>query len=435
MLIAILHMGRVCTELASWAAYVAATERRYPLTIQWFGNDAQAVPHSSNRNRILRETPADFSGVLMLDADTVPHPRTVDIPLLGKDILLAPCPIWRPDDDYGPIVTNLVPYGAKEGNMDGATLPIGAPIVSRIKEGGTGCIWISNNVIRHPDMRAPFKFETDDDGITVIGEDHAFCRRATEAGFEIWGGMAYVMGHIKAINLTTCYDAFHPITGRKPEIVITGTGRNGSGYAASRLTVAGLPTGHESVFMYRGLDSAKERMGRAAQLRADSSWMAAPYLDDPFLENTLIVHQVRHPGKVLASWVREPTQTTPRYWHFLLEHLPELEKIEDEITRCAARYVLWNQMVELRGNGRIIYRWRLEDGEKGEKALLQTLIDREILPPGAMFRPYIPNKTANAHNQGAQPKFITLDQIQEPWRSHIHEMAERYGYENWEQEK
>ncbi|GAG26465.1 unnamed protein product, partial [marine sediment metagenome] len=157
-LIAILHMGQVCTELASWAAWVAANERRYPLTIKYFGADAEAVPHSSNRNRILRETSADSAGVLMIDADTVPHPRTADIPLLGLDVVLAPTPIWRPDDERGPILTNLVPLGAQSGNMDDATLPVGAPVVTKIKEGGTGCIWISSKVIQHPDMRAPFAF-------------------------------------------------------------------------------------------------------------------------------------------------------------------------------------------------------------------------------------------------------------------------------------
>ena len=435
VLIAILHMGQVCTEIASWAAWVAATERRYPLTIQWFGNDAEAVPHSSNRNRILRETPVNATGVLMLDSDTVPHPRTADIPLLGKDVVLAPTPIWRPDDEHGPILTNLVPYGAEGGNMDGATLPVGAPVVTRIKEGGTGCIWISHDVIQHPDMRAPFVFEADPDGVTKIGEDHGFCRKAWAAGFEVWGAMAYVMGHKKTINLTTCYDAYNPILGRKLQLVVVGTGRNGSGYAASRLKQAGLNTGHEAIFMYRGLEAAKERLSRATSIRADSSWMVAPYLDDSALDQSIIIHQVRHPGKVLASWIREPTQTTPRYWQFVLEHLPELEEIEDDVTRCAARYVLWNQMIELRGKDRILHRWRVEDGEQGDRAMLQALVDAEVLPPDAILRPYNANTGANAHGKGQEPRFILLDSIQEPWRERIHEMAERYGYEGWENEK
>lgn len=431
-MIAILHMGSICSELASWAAWVAATERRYPLTIQWFGKDAEAVPVSSNRNRILRETPSDFAGVLMLDADTVPHPKTADIPLLGKDIVLAPTPIWRPGDERGPILTNLIPYGADGGNLDGATLPVGAPTVMRIKEGGTGCIWISTNVIKHPDMRAPFAFIPDGDGVTQIGEDHAFCRRATEAGFEIWAGMGYVMGHNKSINLALAYEAFHPVKEARPLLIVTGTGRNGSGYAHSRLTNAGLRCGHESIFMYRGLGAAKERMARAPNIVADSSWMAAPHLDDPFLSKAVVVHQVRHPGKVLASWMREPTQTTPRYWQYLLQFLPELEQIEDDITRCAARYVLWNRMIEQRGQGRIVYRWRIEDGQQAEITMLSTLADIGLIDPNAVMRPFIPNQGTNAHNQGQEPRFVTPEQIQEPWKSAIEEMAEEYGYTDWE---
>lgn len=433
VMIAILHMGHVCSELASWAAWVAATERRYPLTIQWFGKDAEAVPVSSNRNRVLRETPKDFSGVLMLDADTVPHPRTADIPLLGKEIVLAPTPIWRPDDERGPILTNLVPLGAEGGNMDGATLPVGAPTVMQVKEGGTGCIWISTEVIQHPDMRAPFVFQPDSDGVTKIGEDHAFCRKATEAGFGVWAAMGYVMGHMKDINLTLAYEAFHPVTGAKPLLIVTGPGRNGSGYASSRLTNAGLRCGHEGLFMYRGLDAAKARIAKMPEMRADSSWMAAPYLDDPFCDQATIIHQVRHPGRVMASWMRDPTQTTPRYWDYLLQFLPELEQIEDDATRCAARYVKWNRMVEQKGAGRILYRWRIEDGQRAEMVLLSKLTEIGLIDPNAALRPYISNTGTNPHNQGQEPQFVHLDQIQEPWKGEIQKMTEEYGY-SWERE-
>jgi len=433
VMIAILHMGQVCSQLASWAAWVAANEKRYPLTIQWFGNDKESVPVSSNRNRILRDTPRNFSGVLMLDADTVPHPQTTDLPLLGKDIVLAPTPIYRPTDERGPILVNLIPYGAESGNMDGATLPVGSDAVIKIKEGGTGCIWIGRAVLDHPDMRAPFSFAPDDDGVTQVGEDHAFCRRATDAGFDIWGAMRYVMGHNKSINLAAAYNAFNPVEGLKLRLIVTGTGRNGSGYAASRLTAAGLACGHEVIFMYRGLDAAKERLARFTQFRADSSWMAAPYLDDPFLDRAIVIHQVRHPGKVLASWLRDPTQATPRYWQFLLEHLPQLEQIEDDVTRCAARYVLWNRMIEEKGAGRILCLWPIESGGVGEREMLQGLIDTGILPDGALLRPYLPNRGTNAHAPGKEPQFVWWDQIQEPWQSEIREMAKRYGY-SWERE-
>lgn len=429
VLLAILHMGSVCTSLSQWVTNVAASETRYPIMIQWFGGDAEAVPHSSNRNRIMRDTPGDFAGVLMLDSDTVPHPQTMDIPLLGENIVIAPTPIWRADDERGPVVTNMIPFGADSGNMDHATFQIGRPVLQRVKEGGTGCIYISRVVLDHPGMRGAFKFEFDDDGVTVVGEDHSFCRVATECGFEVYAALGYPQGHMKAVNLSIVWDMYHPVEGRKPLLIVTGSGRNGSGYAKARLAALGVKIGHETIFMYRGLDAAKERLARFQEVVADSSWMAAPYLDCAFCEKALIIHQVRHPGKVIASWIREPTQTTPRYWQFVLRYLPMLAEIEGDLERCAARYVLWNGLIENKLEGREYYRWRVEDGANGDLAMLQWLVSKEALTEDRIMRPFIANRTLNRHGAG-EPQFVPLDTITGPWGERVRDMAERYGYED-----
>ena len=69
---------------------------------------------------------------------------------------------------------------------------------------------------------------------------------------------------------------------RTLRVVVTGTGRSGTGFAARWLTSAGIPCGHEAFFSHRGYDKALVRLDlKYPELAAESSWMAAPYLDTP----------------------------------------------------------------------------------------------------------------------------------------------------------
>ena len=54
-------------------------------------------------------------------------------------------------------------------------------------------------------------------------------------------------------------------------VLITGTGRCGTGWMARALTAAGAPCGHEAAFTARGHGDC--------DWVAESSWLAAPYLD------------------------------------------------------------------------------------------------------------------------------------------------------------
>ena len=160
------------------------------------------------------------------------------------------------------------------------------------------------------------------------------------------------------------------------------------------------------------------------QFAADASWMAAPYLDSEQLEDVPVVHMTRHPKKVIASWIRKHPHSTPRYWQFFLDHCPEVNEIESVIDQFAARYVLWNDLIESKLNGHDFYRWRVEDGEDG---LLAWLADRGIVDLTYIDRRTLyPNKTYNT--KSGEPKEISLEQVSEPWRSRLAETAERYNY-------
>src|SRR4051794_440119 len=78
--------------------------------------------------------------------------------------------------------------------------------------------------------------------------------------------------------------------------VVTGTARSGTAYTAMLLSGLGLRIGHEDVFgpRTRSFDGWHGQDG-------DSSWLAAPFLDQ--LPDALVLHQVRHPLKVVRSLV------------------------------------------------------------------------------------------------------------------------------------
>ena len=95
------------------------------------------------------------------------------------------------------------------------------------------------------------------------------------------------------------------------------------------------------------------------------------------------------------------------------------------IDQFAARYVLWNDLIEAKRDGHDYYRWRVEDGENG---LLAWLADRQLIDLTYIdLRMLYPNKTYNTKR--GEPKEIALEQVSEPWRSKLAETAERYGYE------
>ena len=79
-------------------------------------------------------------------------------------------------------------------------------------------------------------------------------------------------------------------------VLITGTGRCGTGWMARALTAAGAPCGHEAAFTAR-------RHGDCDWV-AESSWLAAPYLDR--LDGVYVVHLVRDPLKTIASRAATP---------------------------------------------------------------------------------------------------------------------------------
>lgn len=217
----------------------------------------------------------------------------------------------------------------------------------------------------------------------------------------------------------------HP-ENRTLDIIVTGTGRSGTGFAAKWLSSIGIPVGHEAFFDYRGYAVALQRLQmRDDSLVGDSAWAAAPYLGSQPLENALVIHQVRHPRKVAESCMRQPPHR--QYREYMEWHEPRLSKYSDELNRAICRWVYWNQKIENQLCGRASFFWRIEDGtDKLWRFLIRCgMVDTERITPIMMFA----NQLYNRHpGPEAEARFENIaPELVKP----LQDLMERYRYFSW----
>ena len=169
----------------------------------------------------------------------------------------------------------------------------------------------------------------------------------------------------------------------KLQYLVTGMPRSGTVYMARLLTSAGLMCGHESIFALDGIEGAIQALSdeyvktsvvsndvpeswfnHRTQV-AESSYLAAPFLDHSCLADTRIIHVVRNPLLVISSllldvdFFKEKDQIP--YLDFVHKHLPELKKINNEIERITAYYVWWNNLLEQKSVGKQYLRLKIEE--------------------------------------------------------------------------
>jgi hypothetical protein len=193
--VAVLTSGWVRHELA--AQLVAfLDDRRYKLELH-FSYDR---PTPSNRNGIVKRFLAGSADwLLMIDHDTIPYGNPLDLVGLDLDVVTFPYPIWR-EDDSPPITLSL-----SLGKGSKSVVQLGEGVIE-VAWGGTGMVLIARRVLEHPDLRAPFAYRYNEDGIKVWEEDSTFCYRARKAGFAIWSALSHPCGHVKDVNLVDLHD-------------------------------------------------------------------------------------------------------------------------------------------------------------------------------------------------------------------------------------
>jgi len=230
--------------------------------------------------------------------------------------------------------------------------------------------------------------------------------------------------------------------------LVVGLPRSGTTYMARLLASVNVMCGHESIFTPNGLEEAKNKIlyGQRIstslvsninvlenqkyddwfdpeKIQAESSYMAAPYLNDECIIDSKIIHVVRNPLKVISSLYFDLIffnyDQMDEWKAFVLNHLPELKLIKNEIERACYFYLCWNQMIE---KSKYTKEYLLH---KVENQCNQNLIDfLKIEHPKTFFS----NTTMNSWKKDRQ-KDITFNDIPNGTiKKDFIEMSIKYGY-------
>lgn len=158
-------------------------------------------------------------------------------------------------------------------------------------------------------------------------------------------------------------------------LLVTGTGRSGTMWAAEALTEAGAPCGHEHIF-------GRTDRSTLHRWRAEASWRAAPHLDG-LPSDIYVVHLVRHPVHTVASRAKRHTfqDPVPSGGLWAMDVCPEIAEGATALERSAIHWAAWNRLVEPHAHERL----RLEDVTAADVERLARLVNPDArldrLPP------------------------------------------------------
>jgi hypothetical protein len=132
--------------------------------------------------------------------------------------------------------------------------------------------------------------------------------------------------------------------------LVVGSGRSGTQYASKLFTELGIPCGHETLFR---LTSASGQT-----LVGDASFGAVAYLDE---FQGIILHQVRHPLRVLRSILATGFFDRPDkylfYYQLIESVLPQIDQRKSSLHKAMYYIVEWNRLCEQAAT----MCWRIED--------------------------------------------------------------------------
>ena len=186
-MLAIPHTGEIRTELFLGILKMMTTKKDN-VTIFAPLN----IPHDHNRNVIVKEfLSTDIEWLIMVDSDVVIPQNLLDLVTKGKPIISGRVVVHKNKANY------LMALLEKDGRL----LPLkelNTP--QQVDAVGTGCIAIHRSVLEK--LEPPyFKFVYDKDGLVIYGEDFYFCKKAIEAGFEIWATPEIDCYHVSKVAL------------------------------------------------------------------------------------------------------------------------------------------------------------------------------------------------------------------------------------------
>lgn len=183
---------------------------------------------------------------------------------------------------------------------------------------------------------------------------------------------------------------------------------------------AGVRCGHEGIFSYNSCTAAQEWLDLKPELEADSSWMAAPCLGRPEFADVTVIHLVRHPKRVIDSYVRMgffENDATRGYRLYMHNSLPLLHLYEKPAEKAAVLYLAWNAMIDPWAN----IRHRVEDDPYNLLSLYGICCNRDDLDKNTRF-----------NHRGGPETNIQLKDFPPRLEHKLYLMTREYGYgEHW----
>jgi hypothetical protein len=241
-----------------------------------------------------------------------------------------------------------------------------------------------------------------------------------------------------------------------PPFLVTGAPRSGTTYTADVLANLGYWCRHEKFF---NPWHTPDRSTYGADGRADVSWLAVPFLDE-LPAGTLVVHQVRHPLRVISSFIgvrffdfrfqrltrwkyeravklwysrrktNDPVRfTVAPHYGFMKRYCPEAFKERGELAKAARQWLVWNDRIERAGQSPHIdyLRIRIEDLDADHLRDLVAQLGgpepaRDLLAASLASVP----SDRNSKRKGPRLDWSDLpDHLHRP----VRQMAARYGYD------
>lgn len=207
------------------------------------------------------------------------------------------------------------------------------------------------------------------------------------------------------------------------KLLITGTGRSGTGYMSELLRSSGVNVGHERVFSWQWARSGGTKhkwMG----LKGDSSWMAAPVLHT-LPESILVIHVVRAPLSTIRSMTeRESLKKGKRNPYFKWLTKNGFVPVPGDTLRSAIALYLWmNEMIEPYAEFRI----RVEHVTPHHLHRIADLLGKK---PHSLdqYRDRINDLRTDVNKSWNRTKDIIWDDIPKRERRPLMRMALDYGY-------
>jgi hypothetical protein len=157
-------------------------------------------PICSVRNAVVKRfLKSDCDFLMMQDDDIIPLHNPAELVHANRDIIGCPAKVRQEGHQLNWVAFLEVPGTGGYVPADLSRAPSSADLIA-VDIVGTGLIIVRRNVLEALPPGA-FMDTFDEDGVRKMGTDFAFCKRARDAGFEVFTTPNRVCEHIKEVGL------------------------------------------------------------------------------------------------------------------------------------------------------------------------------------------------------------------------------------------